>query len=123
MRLGTGFSTITLPVREKLKMSDVKAFFDGLTSAVDASKIAGMNAVYQFNIGEGVYTVAVADGALSVSEAPAEKASIVLTMAEADFLALTKGELNGQQAFLTGKLKIKGDMTLAMKLQSVFNIG
>ena len=104
-------------------MSDVKAFFDGLTSAVDSSKIAGMNAVYQFNIGDGVYTVAVADGALNVSEAPAEKASIVLTMAEADFLALTKGELNGQQAFLTGKLKIKGDMTLAMKLQSVFNIG
>jgi len=121
MRLGTGFSTITLRVREELKMSDVQAFFDNLN--VDPSKIAGMNSVYQFNIGDGVYTVAVADGALKVSNAPAEKANIELTMAEADFLALTKGELNGQQAFLTGKLKIKGDMTLAMKLQSVFNIG
>ena len=104
-------------------MSEVKAFFDGLSAAVDASKIAGMNAVYQFNIGDAVYAVSVADGALNVSEGAAEKASIELTMAEADFLALTKGELNGQQAFLTGKLKIKGDMTLAMKLQSVFNIG
>ena len=104
-------------------MSEVKAFFDGLTAAVDASKIAGMNAVYQFNIGDDVYAVAVADGAVNVSDGAAEKASIELTMAPDDFLALIKGELNGQQAFLTGKLKIKGDMTLAMKLQSVFNIG
>ena len=104
-------------------MSELKAFFDGLSAGVDASKIEGMNAVYQFNIGDDIHTVAVADGALNVSEGPAEKASIELTMSEDDFLALTKGELNGQQAFLTGKLKIKGDMMLAMKLQSIFNIG
>ena len=36
---------------------------------------------------------------------------------------LITGKLNGQTAFLTGKLKIKGDMTLAMKLQSVFALG
>jgi putative sterol carrier protein len=104
-------------------MSEVKAFFDGLGAGVDASKIAGMNAVYQFNLGSSIYSVAVADGALNVSEGAAEKANIELTMTEDDFIALTKGELNGQQAFLTGKLKIKGDMTLAMKLQNVFNIG
>ncbi len=104
-------------------MSEVKAFFDGVSSGVDASKIEGMNAIFQFNIGDDVYTVAVADGAVNVSEGAAEKASIELTMTPEDFIALTKGELNGQQAFLTGKLKIKGDMTLAMKLQSVFNIG
>lgn len=104
-------------------MSEVKAFFDGLASSVDASKIAGMSAVYQFNLGDAVYAIAVADSALTVSEGVAEKASIELTMTEEDFIALTKGELNGQQAFLTGKLKIKGDMTLAMKLQNVFNIG
>ncbi|MCK5861024.1 MAG: SCP2 sterol-binding domain-containing protein [Candidatus Hydrogenedentes bacterium] len=107
----------------ELKMSEVKAFFDGLASSVDASKIAGMSAVYQFNLGDAVYAIAVADSALTVSEGVAEKASIELTMTEEDFIALTKGELNGQQAFLTGKLKIKGDMTLAMKLQNVFNIG
>ncbi len=104
-------------------MSEAKAFFDNLSAKVDASKIAGMNAVYQFNLGDATYAVAIADGAAAVSEGPAEKASIELTMSEADFVALLKGELNGQQAFLTGKLKIKGDMTLAMKLQSVFNLG
>jgi len=107
-------------------MSDVRAFFEGITGAVDKSKVAGMTATYQFNItGDDaqVWSVAIANDDVVVSEGPAEKASIELTMADADFLALLKGQLNGQMAFLTGKLKIKGDMTLAMKLQSVFKLG
>ncbi len=104
-------------------MSDVKAFFDGLSAQVDPAKVAGMNSVFQFNLSSATYSVKIADGAATVTEGPTEGANIELTMSDEDFLALLKGELNGQQAFLTGKLKIKGDMTLAMKLQSVFNLG
>ena len=104
-------------------MSDVKSFFDGLKDRVDASKIGGMNSIFQFNLGDSVYSVKVADGAINVCDCAMEGANIQLTMSEADFLALVGGTLNAQQAFLTGKLKIKGDMQLAMKLQSVFNLG
>ena len=107
-------------------MSEVRSFFEGVTARVDKSKIAGMTATYQFNItGDDaqVWSVAIANDDLTVSEGAAEKANIELTMAAADFLALLAGQLNGQMAFLTGKLKIKGDMTLAMKLQSVFKLG
>lgn len=38
----------------------------------------------------------------------------------ADFLALTKGELNPMNAVMSGKVKIKGNMEVAMKLQSLF---
>ncbi len=103
-------------------MSDVKAYFDNLSENVDASKIAGMNSIFQFNLGEEVYSVKVADGAVVVSEGATEGANIQLTMSPEDFLALTSGQLNSQQAFLTGKLKIKGDMQLALKLQNVFNL-
>lgn len=37
-----------------------------------------------------------------------------------DFLALTTGELNPMGAVMSGKVKIKGDMSVAMKLQSLF---
>lgn len=104
-------------------MSDVKAFFDGLGSRVDAAKIAGMNSVFQFNLGEEVHSVKVADNTVEVTEGATEGANIQLTMTPEDFLALVGGSLNSQQAFLTGKLKIKGDMQLALKLQSVFNLG
>lgn len=104
-------------------MSEVKSFFDGLSAKVDASKIAGMDVVYQFNLGDAVYSVAIANDAVTVNEGATENATIELTMSESDFMDMVKGELNGQMAFLSGKLKIKGDMTLALKLQSIFNIG
>jgi putative sterol carrier protein len=107
-------------------MSEVRAFFEGVAATVDKGKVAGMTATYQFNItGDDpqVWSVAIANDDVVVSEGAAEKASIELTMSDADFLALLKGQLNGQMAFLTGKLKIKGDMALAMKLQSVFKLG
>jgi putative sterol carrier protein len=45
---------------------------------------------------------------------------MTLTMAAGDFVDLTQGKLNGMTAFMSGKLKIAGDMGLAMKLQSLF---
>jgi len=36
---------------------------------------------------------------------------------------MMNGKMNGTTAFLTGKLKIQGDVSLAMKLESLFNLG
>ena len=38
-----------------------------------------------------------------------------------DFIAMTQGELDGTTAFMSGKLKIEGDMGIAMKLQGVLS--
>ncbi|RMG86215.1 MAG: acyl-CoA dehydrogenase [Bacteroidetes bacterium] len=54
-----------------------------------------------------------------VSTENKEAACLVETSFE-DFLALTKGELNPMGAVMSGKVKIKGDMSVAMKLQSLF---
>ena len=40
-------------------------------------------------------------------------------MADADLVAMAEGKLDGMQAFMGGKLKIKGNMMLAQKLQSI----
>lgn len=107
-------------------MSEVSDFFNMVSSRVDPTKIAGMNATYQFDItgeGGGKYAVKIGNGQGEVVEGEVENPSITLTMDAANFIALVTGKLNGQTAFLTGKLKIKGDMTLAMKLQSVFALG
>ncbi len=37
-----------------------------------------------------------------------------------DYLDMASGKLHGQVAFMTGKLKIKGDMTLAVKMNTMF---
>lgn len=46
-------------------------------------------------------------------------ADCTLKMDFADFAALIGGKLDGMTAFMTGKLKIEGDMGVAMKLQSI----
>ena len=42
-------------------------------------------------------------------------------MAEADFVAMAEGKLDGMQAFMSGKLKIKGNMMLAQKLAPILD--
>ena len=98
----------------------VQEFFDGLGAGVDESKTAGMNNSYLFDIdGAGTWVVAVVDGKVSVTEGEGE-ADTTITTSEENFLSITRGELNPTTAYMTGKLKIKGDMGAAMKLQKLF---
>ena len=48
-----------------------------------------------------------------------DEPGVTVTMSASDFVDLVEGKLNGQMAFMQGKLKIKGDMSLALKLQQI----
>jgi putative sterol carrier protein len=97
-----------------------KDFFDSLESNADASKLAGMSNSYLFDIeGEGQWLVSVADGAVTVTEGSGEADATIETSAET-FEKIVAGEQNPTTAYMTGKLKIKGDMGAAMKLQKIF---
>lgn len=99
----------------------VTEFFESLQGrlAQSASKLAGMNCVYQFRVGDAIYNVTLTDGAGAVAKGEAPTPNCTITMADADFLALVSGKLNGQMAFMTGKLKIAGDFGLALKLETL----
>ncbi|TML05087.1 MAG: SCP2 sterol-binding domain-containing protein [Actinobacteria bacterium] len=97
-----------------------KEFFDSLQSRVDPAKTAGMNNSYLFDIeGAGKWKVDVQDGDVSVTE-NAEGADVTISTSEETFEKITSGEQNATSAYMTGKLKVKGDMGAAMKLQKLF---
>ncbi|XP_040466702.1 sterol carrier protein 2 [Falco naumanni] len=85
-------------------------------------KIGG---VFAFKIKDGpggkeaTWVVDVKNGKGSVAVNSDKKADCTITMADADLLALMTGKMNPQTAFFQGKLKISGNMGMAMKLQNL----
>jgi putative sterol carrier protein len=97
-----------------------REFFETLESRVDQSRTAGMTNSYLFDIaGAGKWTVRVEDGNVNVSEG-GEDADAVISTSEETFEKIASGEQNPTSAYMTGKLKVKGDMGAAMKLQKLF---
>jgi len=95
-------------------------FFDGLERRINPDKTAGMNNSYLFDIdGAGKWKVEVNDGKVRVSEG-GEDADAVISTSEETFEKIASGEQNPTSAYMTGKLKVKGDMGAAMKLQKLF---
>jgi putative sterol carrier protein len=98
----------------------VQEFFDQLPERADPAKTAGMSNTYVFDIEDvGQWTVAVDDGKVTVSEGAGE-ADCTLSASEDTLVKIAKGETNPTTAYMTGKLKIKGDMGAALKLQKLF---
>jgi putative sterol carrier protein len=99
----------------------VRDFFEGLESRAEgSSKAAGLNATYLFDIdGAGKWLVRVENGKPSVSEGDGA-ADTTISASEQTFLRIVNGEQNATTAFMTGKLRVTGDMGNAMKLQQLF---
>ena len=66
------------------------------------------------------YHFRIANESIEVQTGTHASPNITMTMKESDYLAMVNGKLNGQMAFMSGKLKIAGDMGLALKLQNLF---
>ncbi|MBH24006.1 MAG: sterol-binding protein [Myxococcales bacterium] len=106
-------------------MSSPKSYFEEslpATLAKDPEGSKSVGAVYQFIINGdngGTWVVNLTKDSDWVSAGPSDDAQCSITMEEGDFMDLVTGKLPGMQAFMLGKLKIEGDMGLAMKLQQV----
>jgi putative sterol carrier protein len=98
-----------------------REYFETLPTRLDESKTAGMTNTYVFDIdGAGQWTVAVDDGKVDVTEGTSPDADCTISTSEENFLKIANGEQNATSAYMTGKLKVKGDMGAALKLQKLF---
>src|SRR5947209_20137586 len=113
--------------RREPRMADQtpKSFFEEkiaqkLKAKPELSK--AVNSIYEFNItgdNGGVWTVDLMKEPGEVTSGSTGNAKCTVTCSTNDFMNIVSGKQNPQMAFMSGKLKIKGDMGLAMKLQKV----
>lgn len=106
-------------------MPTVQETFEQMPSRFRADKAAGTSAVIQYEItgeGGGTWHAVIKEGACAVTPGPAPNPNLTLTIAGQDWLDMVSGKQSGQMLFMSGKLKLKGDMGLAMKLGSMFAI-
>jgi putative sterol carrier protein len=98
--------------------------FDQMPGRLNKDAAKGLNAVYQFDLsgdGGGTWAVLINNEQCQVSKGAHGSPNITISMSAKDYLDMVAGKLNGQMAFMTGKLRISGDMGLALKLQSLFS--
>ena len=100
--------------------ASAREFFESLESRLDPAKTVGMTNSYVFEIdGAGTWKVDVDDGKVAVSEGGGE-ADATISASEETFQQIASGDLNATTAYMTGKLKVRGDMGAAMKLSRLF---
>merc|ERR1712232_1073964 len=98
-----------------------KAFLTQIEEGVKtkgAELVKSAGAIFQLNIGDHKINLDLKNGNGAIKWAE-DKADVTITMSDADFIAMAEGKLDGMQAFMGGKLKIKGNMMLAQKLSTI----
>jgi len=106
-----------------MKASTVKEFFRTLPEQLDADAAEDLDAVYQFDLSGtqgGQYVVTIREGACQVREGTHDDPHVTLSMAGEDCVKVLSGQLSGQMAAMSGKLKVSGDLGLALQLRALF---
>ncbi len=105
-------------------LDTAKHALEALSGSADAEKLKGMDATILFDVsGEegGQWTVTIDDGQVDVQEGSIGSPAITVGASAKDLKALIEGDLNPMAAFMQGRLKVKGDMSMAMQLQKLFS--
>jgi putative sterol carrier protein len=106
-------------------MATLAEIFERMPQQFNAEKAGDMNATVQFDLSgddRGQWYVVIADGAAAVEEGTADNATATLKMVASDYKDMIGGKLNPMAAFMSGKVKVEGDLNTIMKFQSVFGM-
>ena len=113
------------PEGRKLVLDEI---FRRMSEHADPSRIEGIDAVVHFEItdapggGSDVYEAVIRDGKVEASNEPKEQPKVKITTAPVPFLKLVTGQQSGPVLFMTGKLKLEGDVMFASRMTSFFRI-
>lgn len=82
---------------------------------------AKVRKTFQYKTTTPMYVV-IDSGRCSVHEGISTKWDAAITISDEDLLALMNGNLNGMMAYMSGKLKVEGELSLAQKFPEYFDL-
>jgi putative sterol carrier protein len=112
------------PSSEPRRPQTVRELLEMMPQGFNPGAAAGLAATYQFEVsGSENFTahLRIAHQQAIFHEGPAVKPEVVVKTPADVWLAVCRGELDGTQAFMSGKFKVEGDLSLLMKLPSLFS--
>jgi putative sterol carrier protein len=97
--------------------------FDGMRQSFQGEKAKGVHARYQWELtgpNGGEWWIDVDDGKYKMGKGKISNPSVTFVAKDKDWVAVSNGKLGGTWAYMTGRLKIRGDQGLARKLGEIF---
>ena len=123
---GADDELIVRTVRETGTRATLDRIFEGMGERFVPERAAGVDARVQFSVTdqgeEHPYALTIRDGTCQVERGPVEDPRVTLTTDLLSFVKLTAGKSGGPSLFLTGKLKIRGDLGFAPRIMGFFEI-
>lgn len=103
----------------------IKDIMDKMPGAFLPEKAEGLDVVILFHMTgdqSGDWVATIKDGVCTLKQGTVDESTLAVTADGQDYIDVVTGKLDGMQAFMQGKLKLKGDMNLAMKMTNFFNL-
>ena len=106
-------------------MADLQPIFDSMSERFQADKAGDLEMTIQFELsgdGGGQWYASINDGSMTVDKGSVDDPSATLKMDADDFAQMSRGDLNPMMAFMSGKIKVDGDLNSVMKFQTVVGL-
>ena len=97
--------------------------FDSMSQNFQPNQAKGVHARYQWNLSGsqgGQWWIDVNDGKYKMGRGEIANPNVTFVAKDKDWVAVSNGQLGGTWAYITGRLKIRGDQKLAKKLGQIF---
>lgn len=104
-------------------MPTTREIFEVMQTGFVPEAAQGLNVTIQFDLtgpNAAQHHFVIANGMCTLGDGLAVNPTMTLSATTEDFIAIAKGELPGMNAFMQGRLRVSGDMALAMRFQGMF---
>ena len=106
-------------------MPTIDEIFAEMPNRLNVEQAQGLDMKIGFDLGgeeAGAWLLTVADGAATTAQGSTDGADATIKMDSEDYKKMVTGALNQMTAFMTGKVKVDGDLSSVMKMQTLFNL-